>query len=80
VLINNTTIILGKVVVKKVIDLSIKVRWSIALDATYVHCRLQFCAKLVFMMDGALWANMFPQKFAPIDVKSANYVIFSIEK
>jgi predicted transcriptional regulator YdeE len=23
---------------------------------------------------------MFPQKFAPIDVKSANYVIFSIEK
>jgi hypothetical protein len=74
VLIDNTTIILGKIVVKEVLDPNTRVRWSIASDATYVHCRLQFCAKLVFMMDGALWANkLFPQKFTPIDVNLANY-------
>jgi hypothetical protein len=74
VLIDNATIILGKVVVKEVVDPNIRVRWFIVSNATYVHCRLQFCAQLVFMMDAALWANkLFPQKFAPIDVNLANY-------
>ncbi len=40
VLVNNVVVILGKVVVEEIIDYNNRVKWNLALNATYVHCRV----------------------------------------
>jgi len=56
VLVNNTIVILGRVLIEEVIDYSIKVGWFELVNTTYVHYKIfQYCTKLTFMMDG--WGN-----------------------
>jgi hypothetical protein len=47
-LINNMVIILGKVVLKEIINHSNRVRWNFPLDATYVQCRV---ASILYKID-----------------------------
>jgi len=59
-LINNVVIILGKVVLKKIINHSNRVRWNFPLDAPYVHCRV---TSILYIIDiyTTIWANkLFP--------------------
>jgi hypothetical protein len=61
-LINNVVIILGKIVLKEIINHSNRVRWNFPLDATYVHCRV---ASILYKIDiyTTIWANkLFPLK------------------
>ncbi len=39
-LVDNVILILGKIIIKEIIDRNSKVRWNLPLDATYVHCRI----------------------------------------
>jgi hypothetical protein len=63
VLIDNTTIILRKVVVKEVIDPIFRVRWSITLDATYIHYRVASILCKIGIYDG--WGIMGKQVVSP---------------
>ncbi len=59
-LVDNVVLILGKVVVKEIIDHSSRVRWNLPLDATYVHCKI---ASILYKIDiyTTIWANkLFP--------------------
>jgi len=60
VLVNNMVIILGKIVMKEIIDRSIKVRRNLPLDATYVHCRVTSILHKIDIYI-TIWANkLFP--------------------
>ncbi len=58
-LINNMVIILGKVVLKEIINHSNRVRWNFPLDAPYVHFRV---TSILYIIDlyTTIWANKFP--------------------
>jgi len=61
-LIDNVVVILGKEIIKEVIDHSSKMRWNLPLDATYVHYKV---ASILYKIDiyAATWANkLFPLK------------------
>jgi hypothetical protein len=45
-LVDNAVVISWKVVIKEVIDHSIRVRWFVPLDVTYVHCRTSILYKI----------------------------------
>jgi hypothetical protein len=60
-LVDKVVIILGKVVVKEVIDHSSKVGWNLPLDVTYVHYKV---SSILYKIDyAATWAiKLFPLK------------------
>jgi hypothetical protein len=54
-------IILGKVVVKEIINCSNRVRWNLPLDATYVHCKVASILYKLIDIYTTIWANkLFP--------------------
>jgi hypothetical protein len=65
-LVDNAVVILGKVILKEVIDHNIKVRWFVPLDATYIHCRITSILYKIDIYDGLMeqyhgQTNCFPK-------------------
>ncbi len=61
-LVDNVVLILGKLIIKDIIDCRCRVRWNLPLDATYVHCII---ASILYKIDiyTTIWANkLFPLK------------------
>jgi hypothetical protein len=55
-------LILGKIVIKEIINYSSRVRWNLPLYATYVHCTITSILYKINIYI-AIWANkLFPLK------------------
>jgi len=58
-LVNKITTILRKIVIEKVIDYNIRVRWFVPLDVTYAHCKVDSILHKIDIYDG--WMGQYGQ-------------------